>query len=74
MFVPEYTADAGLCQQQEVLIRGQDDPVGHVEAVQQNLHTSCIGIVGEKTAQVVQLDHLEQFIPPLKRAIGRKAL
>lgn len=58
--VPEYTPHTGLCQQQEVLIGGQDNTVGHVEAVQQNLYTSCVGIVGEKTAQVVQLDHLER--------------
>lgn len=58
--VLEYTPHAGLCQQQEVLIGGQDNTVGHVEAVQQNLYTSCVGIVGEKTAQVVQLDHLER--------------
>lgn len=58
VFVPEDTPDAGLRQQQEALVRRQDDAVGHVEAVQQNGHTSCVRIVGEKTSEVVQLDHL----------------
>lgn len=37
VFVPEDVPDTGL---QEALVRQQDDAVGHVEAVQQNRHTS----------------------------------
>lgn len=60
VFAPEDTSDTGLRQQQEALVRRQDNAVGHVEAVQQNRHTSCVGIVGEKTSKVVQLNHLEK--------------
>lgn len=57
--VPQQASDAGLCEQQEAFVRRQDDAVGHVEGVQQDLHAACIRIVREKTAEAVQLDHLK---------------
>lgn len=58
-FLPQNASDAGLRKQQEVLVWRQGDAVGHVERVQQDLHTSCLRIEGQETAEVVQLDHLQ---------------
>lgn len=57
---PQYAPDAGLRQQQEVLVRRQGDAVGHVERIQEDLHISSSGVVGEETAEVVQLEDLER--------------
>lgn len=57
---PQYASDAGLRQQQEVLVGRQGDAIGHVERIQKDLHISCCGVVGEETAEVVQLEDLQR--------------
>ena len=56
--VPEDASDASLGHQQEVLVRGQGQSVGHVERVQQHRHPPALRVVGQQAAQGVQLDHL----------------